>query len=50
MHESEYFDHEGSSSDDGQGAVQDRAKEKSIYEILRSKQKNDERFINMLRV
>ena len=51
MHESSYYDKDGSSSDDeGQGAAQDRAKEKSISKMMRSKQKNDIRFINMLKV
>ena len=37
-------------SDDGQGAVLDRAKERSIKKLVRSKSLHDRRFINMTRV
>ena len=39
-----------SSSDDGQGKVLDKAKEKSIVKIINSKEKQDQRFIDMIRV
>ena len=39
-----------SSSDDGQGKVMDRAKEKSLTKIVNSKEKQDNRFIDMIRV
>ena len=49
MHEFSPFD-ESSSTDDGQGSILDRAKEVSIKKILRSKDKSNQRFINMLRM
>ena len=39
-----------SSSDDGQGKVLDKAKEKSLAKVVNSKEKQDQRFIDMIRV
>ena len=50
IHESSSMDKSSSSSEDGQGKVQDKAKEKSIGKLVRSKQTIDRRFLNMTRV
>ena len=51
VHENSSYDQTGSSSDDdGQDRVLDRAKEKSIDKLLKSKIKNDKKYINMIRV
>ena len=49
LHEYSPFD-ESSSSDDGQGNVQDKAKDVSIRRMVYSKNKTNQRFINMLRM
>ena len=49
LYESSQFDHE-TSSDDGQGEVLDRAKERAIKKMIRSKDKTDQRLIDMIRV
>ncbi len=51
IHESsDIADHLSSSSEDGQGAVLDLIKEKSIKRLITSKSKTDQRFIDMFRV
>ena len=49
MHESSDKD-QSVSSCDGQGEILDRAKEKSIKKLVQSKEKTDQRFIDMIRV
>ena len=49
VYESSNFDQTGS-SDDGQGELLDKAKEKSLKKILRSKDKKDQQFIDMIRI
>ena len=38
------------SSEDGQGKVMDKAKEKSLVKVVKSKERQDQRFIDMIRV
>ena len=49
LHEFSPFDY-SNSSDDGQGSVQDRAKDLSIKRMVKSKDKTNQRFIDMLRM
>ena len=39
-----------SSTDDGQGKVLDKAKEKALKKMIQSKDKTDQRLIDMIRV
>ena len=50
--ESQKYDQSSNDSneEDGQGLVLDKAKEKAIEKLVRSKNKEDQRFINMTRV
>ena len=50
MYESSHYDDQTGSSDDGQGKVQDKAKEQAIKKLIRSKHMTDKRFIDMIRV
>ena len=50
MYESSNYDNQTDSSDDGQGKVQDKAKEMAIRKLIRSKNITDQRFIDMIRV
>ena len=49
IHESSYYDHTNS-SDDGQGDVLDRAKEWALKKMIESKDKTDQRFVDLLRI
>ena len=49
VHESSQYDHTNS-SDDGQGDVLDRAKEWALKKIITSKDKTDQRFVDLIRV
>ena len=49
VYESSQYDHE-TNSDDGQGEVLDRAKVMAIKKMIRSKDKTDQRLIDMIRV
>ena len=49
VHEFSPFD-DSNSSDDGQGNVQDKAKDVSIRRIVNSKDKTNQRFIDMQRM
>lgn len=49
VHESSQND-QTMSSDDGQGDVLDKAKEKAVKNMICSKEKTDQRFIDMIRV
>ena len=49
VHESSHYD-QANSSDDGQGKVQDKAKDYALKKIIRSKDKTDRRLIDLLRV
>ena len=49
VYESSQYDHE-TSSDDGQGEVLDRAKVKAVKKMVHSKDKTDQRLIDMIRV
>ena len=48
MHESSN-QNKTSSSDDGQGLVLDKAKEKAIKKMIQSKKQTDQRLIDMIR-
>ena len=50
MYETDNSDKIVSTSDDGQGEVLDKAKEKAIRQMIRSNNKIDQRLINMTRV
>ena len=47
MHESSQYDH-SNSSDDGQGEVLDRAKEEALKKMIASKDKTDQRFVDLI--
>ena len=49
VHESSQYDHTNS-SDDGQGEVLDRAKEWALKKMIASKDKTDQRFVDLIRV
>ena len=49
VHESSQYDHTNS-SDDGQGEVLDKAKEFALKRMIRSKNKTDNRMLDMIRV
>ena len=49
IHESSFFDN-SSGSDDGQGKIMDKAKDRAIKLLVRSKDERDQRFINMHRM
>ena len=49
VHESSQYD-QLKSSDDDQGKVQDKAKEYALKKIVRSKDKTDQRLLNMVLV
>ena len=49
VHESSHYDHTNS-SDDGQGKVQDQAKEWALKKMIASKDRTDRRLVNMIRV
>ena len=49
VHESSHYDH-SNSSDDGQGEVLDRAKEWALKKMIASKDKTDQRLVDLVRV
>ena len=49
MHESSQYDY-SNSSDDGQDKVLDRAKDVALKKMIASKNKTDQRFVDLIRV
>ena len=50
MYESSNYGDQTNSSEDGQGKVLDRAKEKAIKKLIKSKNSIDQRLIDMIKV